>query len=120
MHILLELHGTTSLFHVRTPTDDEVRSDRDCIHVHMTSEAQWDPYNETFCNDECSLRLSLSPEARTRGQQVHAMSTDSHNVVFDLSVLEHQELAAVDIMSCIASATTTRRKGFVSPEQLSK
>jgi len=51
---------------------------------------------------------------------VHAISTDAHDVVFDSSVLKHQESAAVDVVSCIALATTTRRKGFVSPEQLSK
>jgi len=101
MHIPLELHGTTSLFHVRTPTDDEVRSDRDCIHVHMTSEAQWNPYNKTFYTDEYHLRLSLSPEARATGREVHAISIDACDVVFDLSVLKHQESGCV--LHCIGN-----------------
>ena len=77
MHIPLELHGTTSLFYVRTPTHQEVASDENCIHVHVTSESTWEPYDETFYHDEDTIHLSLDSELHVRGRELNAISTES-------------------------------------------
>jgi hypothetical protein len=47
LHIPLFLSGTTSYFETRLPTANEIASDDDCIHIHMTSDHTWDPYDES-------------------------------------------------------------------------
>ena len=56
MHIPLKLEGTTSFFEVRTPTQEEIESNRDCIHVHMTNEYFWDPKDPSHGQVEEALR----------------------------------------------------------------
>jgi hypothetical protein len=67
LHIPLQLQGTTSYFNVRKPTFKEVQSSRDSIHVHMTSDQEWDPYDKTIHHAEQFLRASLAKLPHERG-----------------------------------------------------
>ena len=62
--IPLSLRGTMSGFTIRKPTWDEVMdTDEDMVtHVHMTSEAPWDPTTHIYGDQEEGLRLSLNAE----------------------------------------------------------
>jgi hypothetical protein len=68
LHIPLFLSGTTSYFETRLPTANEVASDDNCIHVHMTSGHTWDPYDESIGHSEASIRASLDQMPRERGR----------------------------------------------------
>jgi hypothetical protein len=65
LHIPLHLSGTTSYFETRMLTDDEVASQLNCIHVHMTSDQPWDPYDMSMGSAKSSLWASLSTMSTT-------------------------------------------------------
>jgi hypothetical protein len=46
LHIPLELDGTTSFFHTRIPTKQELDDDTLAVHVYMTSDMKWDPQSD--------------------------------------------------------------------------
>ena len=79
VHIPLQLEGqTTSYFETRKPTQWEVDNlDKSCVHVHMTSPAEWKPNDETISNNESALRASLSNDREScpRGRKPQAVST---------------------------------------------
>jgi hypothetical protein len=60
LRIPLKLDGVISYFQTRTPTIDEIRDRDRCVHVEMCSFQNWNPYADHFCDDENSLRSSLS------------------------------------------------------------
>jgi hypothetical protein len=66
LHIPLSLHGTTSYFETRKPTREEITSELDCIHIHMTSDQKWDPYDASMGSTEATLRASLDLLPRER------------------------------------------------------
>ena len=68
LHIPLSLEGTTSFFETRLPTWTEVTNPDVCIHVHVTSDAPWDPTVPTFSTEEALLRQSVASDAHVRGQ----------------------------------------------------
>ena len=68
LHIPLFLNGTTSYFETRKPTTDEVASKMNCIHVHMTSDQYWDPYNRTVDAHKAAVHASLDQMPHERGQ----------------------------------------------------
>ncbi len=58
MHIPLRLDGVISYFQCRKPTLEEVQSDRNTIHIHLTSSAPWNPKDPGFSQVEDSLRAT--------------------------------------------------------------
>jgi hypothetical protein len=71
MHIPLSLQGPTSYFVVRKPTFHEINSEYECTHVHMMSEQQWEPYDNTMDIAEALIRASLDQPPRERGRETH-------------------------------------------------
>ena len=64
LHIPLKFTKPISYFHCRLPTVDECLPDQtDCIHVHMTNDAPWQPYNYVDADNEDLLRAALANEA---------------------------------------------------------
>jgi hypothetical protein len=59
LHNPLQFSGTTSYFETRKLTDNEVASQLNCIHVHMTLEQPWDPYNMPMGSAESSGQVFL-------------------------------------------------------------
>ena len=61
LHIPLELKGTMSGFISRKPTDQEIRdlTGASGVHVHLTSEASWEPHSLHYGEIESALRDSL-------------------------------------------------------------
>ena len=63
MHIPLTLEGTMSGFLVRKPTWQEIQDveQRDVFHVHMTSDAPWEPRDPNYQDLEHVLRQHHQP-----------------------------------------------------------
>ena len=78
LHIPLRLDGVTSKFYVRKPTQEEVMDVHQdyVIHVHMTSDQEWNPEADSFYEHESAIRASLEePPLAThqaRGRAVYA------------------------------------------------
>jgi hypothetical protein len=59
MHIPLKFNKPISYFTCRTPTEAEcLPLETNCIHVHMTCDAPWQPYNEIDAENEDLLRAA--------------------------------------------------------------
>ncbi|GAX26404.1 hypothetical protein FisN_UnNu099, partial [Fistulifera solaris] len=129
LQIPLKLMGTISYFPTRRPTDKELSSDVDCIHVNVTSESFWDPMDSNHAHDEDSLRVSLDSELRLGGQRMLGSVTSERTFVppaRSIAVISAERgSAAFDIDSYAASLTsaaisTKNRKAYVTPEDLAK
>ena len=57
------------------PTADEVASEMNCIHIHMTSDQYWDPYDQTIDAHEAALRASLDQMPHERGRILSPIAT---------------------------------------------
>ena len=141
LHIPLFLQGTTSYFKVRKPTFEEVQSERDCIHVHMTSDQVWEPYDTAVGQAEESIRATLDQMPHERGRvisslsfaggsaelQVESLEAHSRSVV---AALRSQPVLPVEVepdqleeaLRTIASASTLplTKKGKILPEDLAR
>ena len=64
LQIPLSLRGTMSGFTTRIPTTEEIEDTEqmNCFHVHMTSEAPWEPHDKTHRKLEASLREEMSSD----------------------------------------------------------
>jgi hypothetical protein len=101
LHIPLHLQGTTSYFTVMRPTHEEVESDRDCIHIHMTSDQPWDPYDQSIHHAEESIRASLDQLPRERGRFVSSLrSTPEQHAI------ESLEAHSVSVVAALKSQPT--------------
>lgn len=116
LHIPLQLKGTTSCFPVRKPTLEEVQSDIDCIHVHMTSDSPWDPYDPTRATDEDAIRRSLESMPRDRGRMLHSISSRTRSTS-PVSLLDFDKAIATRNVNLTHTKT---RPGFVTPKVLAK
>ena len=61
LHIPLKLDGVISYFDCRRPTKQEVDDPDAAIHVHVTSQAIWDPKNPSLNAIEERLRATVAP-----------------------------------------------------------
>ena len=117
LHIPLELEGTTSFFHTRAATWQEINNDNDYTHVHMTLESPWDPYDTMAQQHESAVRASLDSESRERGRVVQSVVSkprrSSAEVDVDSVCLELDRYS-------ISSTKSQNRKGKVSAEILAK
>ena len=70
LHIPMMLEGTMSGFTVRKPTLDEIRDSNQerVTYVHMTSDMEWKPHDDSFAAMEQTLRDDLN-----RGINLHRM-----------------------------------------------
>ena len=122
LHIPLSLNGTTSYFDTRIPTWEEVNNPDVCTHIHVTSEAPWDPLSPNFASDEACLRQSVASDDHVRGQLIQPSGPGPPRSI--QSITSTRTSAAIDIDSyCLALAsmsTTSKRKGTVTAEQLAK
>jgi len=62
LHIPLHYDKPISYFHCRKPTTTEIQDNLNNIHVYMTSELEWNPYDEVAAKDETLLREQLHRE----------------------------------------------------------
>ena len=75
MHIPLQLEGVISNFETRKPTQREVETEDDCIHIWMTSEVEWRPSEKSLGMIEDKIRASLDGKEVQRDRSIHAFST---------------------------------------------
>ena len=96
MHIPMTLNGVMSGFTVRTPTWDEVRDvdQHNVIHVHMTSDIEWNPHDDQHSRVEGTLH-----ETMIRGMDFHDVEPR------DLSQLQVRGQSSVDDLSLSDDAT---------------
>lgn len=143
VHVPMELDGITSYFPTRMPTRAEIQdtNNDDCTHVNMTASSPWDPHDATLSNHEASLRAAMlrNEEPCLRGRNVQAVSgfatprspynCQVHSHTARISRIRRQQWSpTVDIDSyaselervSLKSVGTTKRKGFVGPEELAK
>ena len=148
LHIPLRLDGVTSKFYVRKPTQEEVMDVHQdyVIHVHMTSDQEWNPEADSFYEHESAIRASLEePPLAThqaRGRAVYAANRaydfdfedptsviDFEDTDVGIKSLSRTQLAAhgaLDIDSfavpltreIAAARVIKRRKGFVNYKEL--
>ena len=114
MHIPLRLHGVISYFDVRKPTQDEILSEHNCVHIHMTSDTPWDPHDPTLADEEDAIRLSLDPIDPVRGQAsvTHSLPVAPRSISL---ITTMRSSAALDVDSFaptfdISSTKTTKRQ----------
>ena len=101
LHIPLRYDKPISYFHCRKPTPTEINDTINHIHIYMTSELEWTPYDEVSARDENLLR-----------EQVHRDYNYmiGHDFPSQL-VLGDRVLGALKMSS---------RKGNVTAEELSR
>ena len=61
LHIPLHLEGVISCFDCRMPTAQEVESQANAIHIHLTNHHSWDPKDSTNSRLEQALRETVAP-----------------------------------------------------------
>lgn len=113
LRIPLQLQGTTSYFDVRKPTFQEIQSDKDCIHIHMTSDQPWDPYNTSLEQQEASIRAKLDQMPSERGREVSSLVCTDERLKFD-SLLEQSE----SVVAALKSQPTLPIQ--IEPDQLAE
>ncbi|MGH3053527.1 MAG: hypothetical protein ACRDL7_00940, partial [Gaiellaceae bacterium] len=84
LRINLQLHGCISYIPIRTPTKDELE---ECHWIHLTSEAEWDPYSLDFARQEKNIM------ERDGGLN----ECDSNDVAFDSNIV-------ATVLSTVSSA----------------
>jgi hypothetical protein len=114
MHIPLKFNKPISYFQCRTPTVQEcLPHETNCIHVHMTCDAPWQPYNDVDAQNEDLLRAALT-----------------NDTIYDRSSQHIQALAQCSSALCPTTFTkrvlrtmaiqSHKRKGTVTKEQLAR
>jgi len=114
-------------FNARKPTQYKVNHPEEYPQIDMTRRnPPWDPYDESFANDEASLRATLSQPTLSSYEGNRDISSLSASFVSDTDLALATSLDSIlkksvkYTYSLIASVTTTRRKGTVTAEQLVK
>jgi hypothetical protein len=67
LHIPLSYDKPISYFVCRKPTLSEVNDSINNVHVYMTNDMDWEPYNEAAAHDEQMLRESLMQQNYFKG-----------------------------------------------------
>jgi len=62
LHIPLQYDKPISYFLCRKPTSNEVNDAINCVHVYLTGDQEWKPYDESANHDENLLREALMSE----------------------------------------------------------
>ena len=133
LHIPLSIRGTHSVFPTRKPTLAEIQSNDDCIHVQMTCEAPWDPYDAVWKEREASLRGQLEYHDANSADLIR------DRTLMDLTNAEAKSRNIGDLQCCRASVAhdvasyastmnqislhsvqTNDRKGRVTAEELAR
>jgi hypothetical protein len=78
LRVPLRMNGVISYIETRLPTDRELET---CTHVNMTSTEGWDPYSETFEQQEGIVsrrreeeETGVAKDDKTSTRQIHALS----------------------------------------------
>jgi len=121
LHIPLQYDKPISYFVCRKPTAIEINDTINYVHIQMTGDAPWTPYDETAHNDEQMIREELMYERNRSGPQNvdrHIQILKRYSNICD-SIPISVGLGDNDIQQ-IASMKTAQRKGTVSAEELSR
>jgi hypothetical protein len=125
LQIPLQLRGIMSYFVTRTPTLNEIENPDLYPQITMTYESPtWEPYNEQFSNVEERLReqvgyfTDMHQQINGHDNSCVSLSLRLVSSAFDqdLCVLMERAVKICDINQ----RQTTRRKGTVTPEELSQ
>ena len=123
LHIPLQYDKPISYFVCRKPTVSEINDPINNVHIQMTSEVEWTPYDERAGHDENMIRESLMHDYELyRPQNQH----DRHISLLKRysNVIDHSPLPAGlgDRVRShhIAGIQTANRKGTVTAEELSR
>ena len=120
LSIDLQLHGVISYFHTRKPTQAEIN---DCIHLEITSDGPWDPYDIRFNQDEDTLRSRYTVGAiQTTNTFTHPSIVDTalrsiSSVMTEADVLRSINAAFPTTMT-VAATKQRRRSPTITAEEL--
>ena len=118
MHIPMRFNKPISYFSCRTPTEDEcIPQETNCIHVHMTCDAPWQPYNDVDAQNEDILRAALTNETIYDRSSRHIQALAQCSPALSSPTFTRQVLSTNTHASAIQSR---RRKGTVTKEQLAR
>lgn len=122
LHIPLRYDKPISYFICRKPTVSEVNDPVNTVHIQMTSEREWIPYEEAAQRDEELIRESL-----TNDYQIYATNSfaDRHiQILHRYNELHDTPSLPVGLgdkwRHCIASLKSVTRKGTITAEELSR
>lgn len=102
VYIPFSLHGCISYFSSRLPTQEEEET---CRWIHMTSEAEWDPYSDHFGKDEQAAEsyykdpfLAINrPTVDIEGNELNREGFKRYVSAVSTNVLEEEEHLEVDV-----------------------
>eukprot|EP00980_Cylindrotheca_fusiformis_P003211 scaffold727_cov104-Cylindrotheca_fusiformis.AAC.1 len=120
LHIPLKFNKPISYFHCRRPTAEECIPNsmrHDCIHVHMTCEQPWDPYNSQDMEHEDLLRAALQNEQIYDRSSRHIQALSQVSSALSPPIFTKRILHTNRFSYAIQSKG---RKGTVTKEQLAR
>jgi Fe-S-cluster containining protein len=118
LHIPLRYDKPISYFVCRKPTVIEMNDSINHVHVQMTSESTWMPYDETANMDESMIRESLANDSlRVSHVDRHIQLLKRYSHILDSSPIP---VGLGDSTQGVAAIKTAQRKGTVSAEELSR
>jgi Fe-S-cluster containining protein len=111
LHIPLKYDKPISYFICRKPSIDEIHDTLNNIHVQMTSDAEWSPYDEQAQLDEELLRESIN-HRRTNTPSLELYAIERHGITSSTNGLGDRY--------SIFGLKVTHRKGTVTADELSR
>ncbi len=130
LHIPLEYNKPFLFFTVRKPSQNEINDPVNYVHVTLTSELEWNPYDSHMAEDEIMIRQSLQT-VPLQGDYSISSLTHGSNVNMDrrLDALQSLSLAlgrpsylcalGDKTMATLAGVTSSGRSTNIDSAQLS-
>lgn len=120
LHIPLQYDRPISYFKCRKPTRNEVNDPVNCIHVQLTSELEWIPYDEQAAKDEDMLREEVQ-NSQSSNFILHRQLNSLQNIMH-LHGPPSLRLVSGDGNDKLRmlGMATANRKGTVTAEQLAR
>lgn len=120
--IPLKLKGVLSYFDTRMPTDEEISNPDLYTHIEMTSQADWDPYDDKYCEDETYIRKVNPDEIIYNNKRIISEISISLSAISDALDEESMLKKLKTNINCNfnVSAVVSAKKGTVSAIDLAK
>jgi hypothetical protein len=123
--IPLSLDGVHFSFISRVPTDHELANPHLFPQVHLTADRIWEPHDRSFCDNESSIRSSLSferyePYNQRNISEIDLQMSEISPALNDDEFVRLQTLSAIVTSDYLVSSFEATRKGSPSPLDLAK
>ena len=114
LHIPLRYNKPISYFNCRKPTKNEIDDNINHVHVQMTSELEWMPYDSMAEQDEQMIRESL----REPTYAIAASKTLHNTTLVEESNLYN--LLKNRVHATLSGVTTGDKRSIIQPDQLAR